>query len=76
MGADAEKETNLVVNDKSSSDKDVTTTEHVNNVNDVLARTDTHLDDQHVKLGWRTWLVLFMILFGHVPSSGRNLALR
>lgn len=69
MAADAAKETNAVVNDKTSYDEDVTTTEHIN---DVLTHTDTYLDDQHVKLGWRTWLVVFMMIFGQVSSSGHN----
>lgn len=70
MAAEAEKVTDAVVNDKRSSD-DVTTTEHVN---DVLTGTDTYPDDQRVKLGWRTWLVVFMMIFGHVPSSDFNFA--
>lgn len=72
MAAGAEKETDAVINDKPSSDEDVATTEHVN---DVLTRTDSYLDEQHVRLGWRTWLVVFMMIFGHVTTSDRSSAL-
>ena len=28
-----------------------------------LARTDSHLDNDHVRLGWRSWMVVFVTSF-------------
>ena len=42
----------------------VETIEHVKDINAAIARTDTHLDEQHVPLGWRSWLVVLITLFG------------
>ena len=45
-------------------DEHVETVEHVKQVNAAIARTDSHLDEQHVPLGWRSWLVVLITLFG------------
>lgn len=50
--------------EKIASDNHVSTIEHVNDVNANLTRTDSHLDQHHVILGWRTWLVVAVIFFG------------
>ncbi|KAI9758940.1 MAG: hypothetical protein M4579_002680 [Chaenotheca gracillima] len=41
-----------------------TAAEHVKDLNEDLTRMDTHLDDTHVHLGWRSWLVVFTVCFG------------
>lgn len=40
-----------------------TTVEHVEKVNATIARTDSHLDEQHVALGWRSWLVVLVTMW-------------
>jgi hypothetical protein len=40
-----------------------TTIEHVKEVNTAIAKTDSHLDDVHVALGWRSWLVVLVTMF-------------
>ena len=64
----------VVANEKTPYDNDVTTAEHIDDKKTIgaLTRTDSYQDDHHVVLGMRTWLVLFMILFGSVPGSGRD----
>ena len=44
--------------------------EHVQNVTAAIARTDSHEDDDHVKLGWRTWSVVLVTLFGTTHREG------
>ena len=46
-------------------DHHVETIEHVKEVNAAIARTDSHLDDTHVDLGWRSWLVVLVTMFGY-----------
>ena len=38
--------------------------EHVKQVNAAIARTDEYLDERHVPLGWRSWMVVLITLFG------------
>ena len=40
------------------------TIQHVKEVNEAIARTESHLDDRHVDLGWRSWLVVLVTMFG------------
>jgi pyridoxal biosynthesis lyase PdxS len=48
----------------------VETIEHVKDINAAIARTDSYLDEQHVPLGWRSWLVVLITLFGFgIPIS-------
>ena len=42
----------------------VETKEHVKEINAVIARTDSYLDERHVPLGWRSWVVVLITLFG------------
>ena len=42
------------------------TMEHVKEVNAAIAQPDSHLDDRHVALGWRSWLVVLVTMFGSV----------
>jgi hypothetical protein len=57
--------------EKGAPAQNVTMVEHVKGVNDALARTDAYLDDRHVDLGWRTWLVVFVTMFAYAsdPAS-------
>lgn len=50
------------------------TIEHVKQVNAAIARTDSYLDEQHVPLGWRSWLVVLITLFGFVDHILSRLA--
>ena len=43
----------------------VETKQHVKEVNAAIARTDSYLDETHVPLGWRSWLVVLITLFGY-----------
>lgn len=55
--------------EKGTPAQNVTMVEHVKGVNDALARArpDAYRDDdQHVDLGWRTWLVVFVTMFAYV----------
>ena len=49
--------------DQPSSDH-VETIEHVKQVNAAITRTDSHLDETRVDLGWRSWLVVLVTMFG------------
>ena len=40
------------------------TIEHVEAVNEAITRTDSYLDDTPVDLGWRSWLVVLVTMFG------------
>jgi hypothetical protein len=51
-----------------------TTIQHVKEVNAAIARVDSHLDNRHVALGWRSWLVVLVTMFACVSSS--NLSVR
>lgn len=42
----------------------IETIEHVKQVNDAITRTDSHLNDTKVDLGWRSWLVVLVTMFG------------
>jgi hypothetical protein len=41
----------------------VPVTENVAQVNQELTRTDSHLDDEHINLSWRSWMVVFVTCF-------------
>ncbi len=41
-----------------------TTVEHVRALNEELTRVNTYEDDTHVPLGWRSWLVVLITLWG------------
>ena len=49
----------------------VETIEHVKDINAAIARTDSYLDEQHVPLGWRSWLVVLITLFGYGLQTPR-----
>ena len=49
--------------DKPVEEHHETTVEHVKEVNAAIARTDSHLDERHVPLGWRSWLVVLVTMF-------------
>ena len=34
-----------------------------------VVRVDSYLDDEHVKLGWRSWLVVFVTCFAFVSIN-------
>ncbi len=55
--------------EKVTPGQDVTMVEHVKDVNNALSRTDSYLEDQHVNLGWRTWLVVFVTMFAYASIS-------
>lgn len=38
--------------------------EHVTEINAELTQVDTYDDDNHVDLGWRSWLVVLVTLYG------------
>jgi hypothetical protein len=38
-------------------------TEHVANLNAELSRTGSHLDNEHINLSWRSWMVVFVTCF-------------
>jgi hypothetical protein len=40
------------------------TIEHVQDINAHLTEVDTYEDDVHVPLGWRSWLVVLVTLYG------------
>ena len=42
----------------------VETIEHVKEVNEASTRTESHLDNNLVDLGWRSWLVVLVVIFG------------
>jgi hypothetical protein len=46
------------------TDDHVETMERVKQVNAAIARTDEHLDERHVPLGWRSWMVVMITFFG------------
>lgn len=50
--------------EKKGGEEHTETIEHVREVNEVLTRTDSHLDNVHVHLGWRSWLVVLVTMFG------------
>ena len=52
------------VTEKPIGEHHETTVEHVKEVNAAIARVDAHLDDAHVALGWRSWLVVLVTMFG------------
>lgn len=37
---------------------------HVKAVNDALTSIESQPGEQHIKLGWRSWLVVFVTCFG------------
>lgn len=41
-----------------------TTPEHVKEVNAVLTAHEPQPDEQNIRLGWRSWLVVFVTCFG------------
>lgn len=41
----------------------VSTIEHVQDINNALTQVDAYQDDSHVRLGWRSWLVVFVTLY-------------
>ncbi len=49
--------------EKATGEHHETTVEHVREVNAAIARTDSHLDNAHVALGWRSWLVVLVTMF-------------
>ncbi len=49
--------------DKPVDEHRETTIEHVKEVNAAIARTDSHLDETHLALGWRSWLVVLVTMF-------------
>jgi hypothetical protein len=50
--------------EKPTGEHHETTVEHVKEVNAAIARTDSHLDTAYVPLGWRSWLVVLVTMFG------------
>ncbi|OAG36053.1 hypothetical protein AYO21_09771 [Fonsecaea monophora] len=54
------------VADKPLGEHYETAVEHVKEVNDAIARVDSHLDNTHVALGWRSWLVVLVTMFGNL----------
>lgn len=39
--------------------------DHVEQSPAGLERTDSHLEDSHVQLGWRSWMVVFVTCFAY-----------
>ncbi|OCT48002.1 hypothetical protein CLCR_04088 [Cladophialophora carrionii] len=52
--------------EKPTGEHHETTVEHVKEVNAAIARTDSHLDVAHAPLGWRSWLVVLVTMFGNL----------
>jgi len=42
----------------------VTTVENVRAINSELTRGNSYEDENHVQLGWRSWLVVLITLWG------------
>ncbi len=42
----------------------MSTVEHVQAINNELVQVNTYEDDTHVPLGWRSWLVVLITLWG------------
>ena len=59
-----EKQVHSTAEHRTSASDHVETIEHVKDINAAIARTDSYLDEQHVPLGWRSWLVVLITLFG------------
>lgn len=49
--------------DKPTGEHHETTVEHVKEVNEAIAKVDSHLDNTHVALGWRSWLVVLVTMW-------------
>jgi MFS family permease len=45
------------------------TIKHVEEVNNALTQVNTYEDDQHVPLGWRSWLVVLVMLYRYANST-------
>ena len=67
--AEITQEKPLASNTEQHSADHVETIEHVKQVNAAIARTDSHLDERHIDLGWRSWLVVLVTMFGYSTHS-------
>jgi hypothetical protein len=52
--------------EKEVQSEHVDTIQSVRQVNDTIARTDSHLIENKVDLGWRSWLVVLVTMFGNL----------
>lgn len=62
--AEVAEEKQAVATTEQQTGDHVETIEHVKQVNAAIARTDSYLDERHVPLGWRSWVVVLITLFG------------
>ena len=40
-----------------------------------VVNVNSYLDDEHIDLGWRSWMVVFVTCFAFVPSSFSSMLL-